>query len=260
MVPAIAYLIQNNLQYVAVSYLDASMYAVLYQLKILSAALLSVIILRKELSCMQWLALVLLTAGAALVVLSQQRKRSEHPVDSKIDILPGVVAVLTATLMSGLAGVYFEKLLKGSRVSLWTRNLQLAFYSSAIGMIGLYANNPDFSLQNDFFRGYTVAAWLSITNNAVGGLLIAVVIKYADNILKNFAATLSIVLTALVSTTFMNSELNTVFCTGVSCVVYAVFLYSNANLGAVLVSMPCSMPSFKDRALNSPAHADKISL
>merc|ERR1712054_39609 len=122
----------------------------------------------------------------------KQRKSSDS-------LMPGVVAVLTACLMSGLAGVYFEKLLKGSTVSLWARKLQLAIYSIIIGVMGLYGERPDFSFRTDFFHGYTTAVWMSILNNAFGGLLVAVVIKYADVILKNFSASMSIVLTAVVS-------------------------------------------------------------
>merc|ERR1719408_1138998 len=70
-IPAICYLIRNNLQYVAVGYLDASTYAVLYQLKILTTALLSVAIMKKELVCIQWVSLALLTVGVSAVVLSQ---------------------------------------------------------------------------------------------------------------------------------------------------------------------------------------------
>merc|ERR1719456_730165 len=75
-IPAICYLIQNNLQYVAVGYLDASTYAVLYQLKILTTALLSVAILKKDLACIQWVSLALLTVGVSAVVVSQMSNKT----------------------------------------------------------------------------------------------------------------------------------------------------------------------------------------
>ena len=37
----------------------------------------------------------------------------------------GLVAVLTACCSSGFAGVYFEKILKGTKATIWMRNVQL---------------------------------------------------------------------------------------------------------------------------------------
>lgn len=44
--------------------------------------------------------------------------------------LSGFSAVLVASLLSGFAGIYFEKILKGSApVSVWMRNVQMAIFA-----------------------------------------------------------------------------------------------------------------------------------
>lgn len=37
----------------------------------------------------------------------------------------GVIAILIACISSGFAGVYFEKILKETKLSIWVRNIQL---------------------------------------------------------------------------------------------------------------------------------------
>ena len=81
---------------------------------------------------------------------------------------------------------------------------------------------------NGFFYGYTTMVWTSIANNALGGLLIAAVIKYADNILKNFATGGSIILTTIVSCLVFAESVSTLFMAGVFAVCYSVALFGGA--------------------------------
>lgn len=66
-VPAGLYTLQNNLLYVALQNLDGTTYQVTYQLKILTTALFSVIMLGKQLDATKWGALVVLTCGVICV-------------------------------------------------------------------------------------------------------------------------------------------------------------------------------------------------
>uniref|UniRef100_A0A7S3JYV7 Nucleotide-sugar transporter n=1 Tax=Aureoumbra lagunensis TaxID=44058 RepID=A0A7S3JYV7_9STRA len=251
-VPALLYLLQNNLQYVAVSNLNAATYQVTYQLKILSTALLSVSLLGRQLSRTKWFALLVLTIGVGAVQLSEMSdqglflflgnaKRTSHqgggPGDDEIEqitrnggnAIVGLSATLLATLSSGCAGVYFEKILKSkSELSLWQRNTQLGLYSMAIGLFVLFISpsNRASVLQSGFLYGYTRITYINLAVQSFGGLVIAVVIKHADNILKNFATSTSIILSVIISGLFLGQQLSSLFLIGVVLVVYAIFLYA----------------------------------
>lgn len=70
LIPAGLYTLQNNLLFVALSNLDAATYQVTYQLKILTTALFSVLMLGKKLDSIKWVSLVILMLGVSLVQVS----------------------------------------------------------------------------------------------------------------------------------------------------------------------------------------------
>lgn len=216
-VPAILYVIQNNLQYVAASNLDVATFQVTYQMKILTTAFFSVLLLRKRLSRTKWLALVLLAVGVAIVQLQSTSAPAHAPVshgshddhkvvarapgDEAIVIptrvmhpLRGFIAVTLACMTSGLAGVYFEFILKSSSGSspppdLWVRNTQLSLFSLVPALVPiLFGGSSDPTLSwlggviNKFqnFNGWAIGTVLTQT---FGGLVTAIVIRYSDNIM-----------------------------------------------------------------------------
>jgi len=224
-VPAFIYMIQNNLNYVAIGNLPAATFQVSYQLKILTTAIMSVTLLSKDLNKRQWFSLLLLFAGVAIVQLAGTKEGKSSSVEQNQFI--GMVAVLMACCCSGFAGVYFEKILKNSaKVSLWTRNIQLGLFGTLTGIIGAFLKDGDKISEHGFFFGYNKVVWAVIFNQAFGGLLVAVVIKYADNILKGFACSLSICVSAVVAYFLFEFEISMAFVTGTSLVISAVYLYS----------------------------------
>uniref|UniRef100_A0A8C2DK33 Solute carrier family 35 member A3b n=1 Tax=Cyprinus carpio TaxID=7962 RepID=A0A8C2DK33_CYPCA len=191
-IPSGIYTLQNNLLYVALSNLDAATYQVTYQLKILTTALFSVSMLGKSLAFYQWLSLVILMAGIALVQVSSLDLTAGSQ-------LMGLLAVLVACFSSGFAGVYFEKILKESKQSVWVRNIQLGLFGLIFGLGGVFVYDGERVRENGLFQGYNGLTWTVVALQALGGLVIAAVITYADNILKGFATSISIILSTLIS-------------------------------------------------------------
>eukprot|EP00277_Geminigera_cryophila_P044038 CAMPEP_0173080598 /NCGR_PEP_ID=MMETSP1102-20130122/16399_1 /TAXON_ID=49646 /ORGANISM="Geminigera sp., Strain Caron Lab Isolate" /LENGTH=291 /DNA_ID=CAMNT_0013954271 /DNA_START=115 /DNA_END=987 /DNA_ORIENTATION=- len=157
LVPAFLYLAQNNLLFVAVANLEAVIYQVVSQLKILSTAAFSIAILGRKLSVQQWFSLLVLTAGCAVVQIDGS---SSGPKEARPGTSPavGLTCALLAICTSGFAGVFVEKMLKGSSTNMAVRNVQLGVPALVLGMMGVLLSDGA-KLHDGFFQGYTHLTW-----------------------------------------------------------------------------------------------------
>ena len=243
LVPALLYTVQNTLLYVGYANAEAAIGQVTYQSKILWTAVFSVIILGKRLSPSQWLALVVLAAGVIAVQGNADRKTHEQQGSAAATQRPmmGILALVGAAVCTSVASVYFEKMLKGSsKPSLWLRNIQLAAYCSIIAAMALiFSSDPNLS-KRGWLAGFGVATWLSVLWQALGGIIVAVSIKYADNILRGFAQAIALVIGAVGSHQLFGFEITPSFCGGTALVAAAVFIYGGSCDGLVgRCSAPC---------------------
>ncbi|KAJ7481122.1 nucleotide-sugar transporter-domain-containing protein [Mycena galericulata] len=244
-IPAILYVVQNSLQFVAISNLPVASYQVTYQMKILTTAAFSVAMLRRKLTPTKWLSLFFLAIGVGIVQIqtsSVGQVVKNVAVGSAHDSAPlhihvmsplkGFGAVTAACFTSGLAGVYFEMVLKNSRADLWVRNVQLSLFSLIPALLPvLYSSAsphtaPSRGLLLDVFRNFGSWAWATVAIQVFGGLVTAVVIKYSDNILKGFATSLSIVLSFLASVALFHFRITPSFVIGATTVLCATWMYN----------------------------------
>lgn len=244
-VPSLLYTIQNNLLYLALTNLDAATYQVCYQLKILTTALFSAVLLNRKFSRQKWFALVVLTVGVAIVQVSgsgdQHSEPNKHDGDQDTvsnnvaadaennshNRMIGLLAVLCAACTSGFSGVYFERILKGSRTSLWIRNVQMGLPSVVMAYITVWVKDGATIQTQGWFGGYRPLVWTVVCFQATGGLIVATVVKYADNVLKVFAMSFSIVLSCIVSAFLFDFHPSLSFLVGASLVVTATVMYSS---------------------------------
>lgn len=70
--PAALYLFQNNILYLALENLSAPVFQVCYQSKLVTTALVSVLLLNRRYVKIQWVSLVLLGIGVSVVVIGEQ--------------------------------------------------------------------------------------------------------------------------------------------------------------------------------------------
>lgn len=113
--------------------------------------------------------------------------------------LIGFLAVMAACFTSGLAGVYFEMVLKNLPADLWVRNVQLSLFSLLPALLPALLADTGAPFPASLFRHFGVWAWATVLTQVLGGLITAVVIKHADNIFNGFATSLSIVVSFIAS-------------------------------------------------------------
>lgn len=75
-------------------------------------------------------------------------------------------------------------------------------------------------------RGFDSLVWMIVLVQAGGGLLVAVVLRFADNLLKAMATSIAIVLSSALAFVLFALAPRALFAAGAALVVGAVFLYN----------------------------------
>ena len=195
-IPSILYLVQNNMLFEAVHNLPTSVYVVCSQGKIITSAFFSVTILGTTISGRQYLALFFLICGMILVQLpSEARGNQEKQTEV---VLYGLFAVTLACFTSGFAGVFLEKIYKDNKdqISVWAKNLQLTCISFPLAVLLAVSKDRQAFALGHMLRGFDVIVIAIILLQAAGGLIVALVMRFASTLLKCFAVSISICLCA----------------------------------------------------------------
>ncbi|KAK5946658.1 hypothetical protein PMZ80_000801 [Knufia obscura] len=260
LIPSILYTITNNLQFIAASHLDAATYQVAYQGKLITTAILAVIIVGQKLILIKWFSIVTLALGIACISLSTDAtSTSSGPARAASDLQGnrniGLLAVGVSCILSSLAGISFEFVLKRHRrtstststwpepdyTAMWQRNAQLSLGGFLLATAGALLWHGPQIRHNGFSHGYTSIVWITILLQAFVGVVVSVVIASADNILKGFATSLSVVVSTFVSVFFFDF------------VVTRNFLY-----GSVLVLLSTHMYGLPESVVADPDRPDEL--
>ncbi|GMT07635.1 hypothetical protein PENTCL1PPCAC_29809, partial [Pristionchus entomophagus] len=224
-IPAMVYVVQNNLFYAAATHLEAATFMILSQLKIFTTAVFSIFLLGKSVSGTQWAALFILFVGVSLVQIDSS---SASKISETENPLIGFVCILSACMLSGFAGVYFEKILKGS-VSLWMRNIQLALFAIPSSFATIYIQDGSRVAEHGILYGFDAVVWSVVFWFGIGGLSMGACIKYADTISKNFATAVSIILSTIGSIFLFSFYPSFIFVIGAILTIFSVFMYSSSD-------------------------------
>ncbi len=221
--PALLYTVQNTCALTAYQNLDGVTFNVLNQTKTLSAAVCCYLLMGRKQSKLQILALVMLFLSALIVenliplnkyldylnfgdnndgddkgnanIMEEKQQSAQR---SSNHFTHGVVPVLMASFISGLAGAISQKNLQngGRNPYLFSSELCIASIIS-LSISLLFSPDGERIKSNGFFDQWTITTLIPVLTNAVGGIVVGLVTKYAGSVRKGFALIFGMVLTGV---------------------------------------------------------------
>jgi UDP-sugar transporter A1/2/3 len=190
-VPAFIFFINNNLVFVILTYIDAPTFQLLGQMKTLFTGLLFRIFLGRELTAHQYLAIWFLTCGTSI---SQVGSCTE----TKSSFI-GFLLVVVSSLLSAFGGIFNEKLMKTKKGTIHWQNIQLYSWGILFNLVGVILHKRETLVEGRFFDGFNLWACVVVLNNALNGLAISAILKYADNIARVYAHAIAMLVTMIIS-------------------------------------------------------------
>jgi UDP-sugar transporter A1/2/3 len=223
-IPSALYLVQNYCSLVAYQNLPPVTYNILNQTKTLSAALCCYLVMGRRQSPLQIVSLLtlLLSAmviekiipirkgkGNALRDPEESKAADESPLHSTSpDLASGVIPILVASFISGLAGALTQKNLQILKSNTYVFSMELSAFSMIIMLTSLILGTPDGKRlrQENGTVGWTWKTWIPVLTNAAGGVLVGLVTKHSGAVKKGFALIFGLVLSGALQSYFSSDD------------------------------------------------------
>lgn len=234
--PALLFLIQSYCILSAYQNLAPITFNVLNQTKTLSAALCCFFLIGQRQSLAQTVALSILLLAALVMenvvklpffgaATAENLSSSEERLPEKDEVSPivpekvtaqstyffaGVLPVVIASLISGLAGAWTQRSLLGTGSNSLLFTLQLSVFSML--MMGTTLLVPGLSpdrkraIKEGWRVGWTMKTWIPIAVNAAGGILVGLVTKFSGAVPKGFALIAGMFLSGILQNVFEDDK------------------------------------------------------
>lgn len=277
-VPSFLYMVDNNLNYVILRFMDPATLAVLWNLKIITTAVLFRLVLKRELSELHKIAIVLLLLGVVTSQSDHLEKQAAATSDddgsgswdggddgnspNPRDFAFGLVLVLVGVTISSCASVFTEWAFKRkSDCPFMWQNVMLYIFGILFNGFALLVERKDIA-ERGFFDGYNGWTAAVIVVNCVGGISMGLILKFLDNIACVYSHAVAMMLTMLFSMIFFHFSPSLEFACGLAVVVISMYLYHHKVDTGDAGSPTCSSSSSEEVAspLEASSPSDATSL
>ncbi|XP_045447312.1 UDP-galactose transporter senju [Melitaea cinxia] len=200
-IPSLLYCFYNNLAFINLSHYDPTSYYILLQFRVVITALIFQFLFQKNLTCIQWISLGILTFGCMIKNFDATAIQSSGESDIWSQIFNiYFLSINFQNFCSCLAGTYNEYLLKtkGANVNIFLQNVFMYLDSVICNFFVLMFKGELGTIFNDFESLKDTFVILITVNSAIVGIVTSFFLKNLNSILKTYASALELIITAVV--------------------------------------------------------------
>eukprot|EP01094_Clydonella_sp_ATCC50884_P029911 TRINITY_DN9554_c0_g1_i1.p1 TRINITY_DN9554_c0_g1~~TRINITY_DN9554_c0_g1_i1.p1 ORF type:complete len:280 (+),score=92.79 TRINITY_DN9554_c0_g1_i1:355-1194(+) len=220
-VPAFIYTLYNSLFFFNLIHFDPVSYRVLINMRIIWSGVLFQVFFAKSLGWKRWIALFLLMVGCAVNQLTPDFELTTN--------MYYLGTIVFQSLTSSFGGVYSEVLLKKDiDISINIKNMYLYFFSIVFNSAFIAAMRPSTLAPSQFFVGYTSLTWCIVVVGALCGFTTALFLRHLNILLKEYAHSGEMFLTAVLSAMFFGQEIDVRLVVSMLLVCLSVVIYNRS--------------------------------
>eukprot|EP00096_Caligus_rogercresseyi_P006532 TRINITY_DN2302_c0_g1_i1.p1 TRINITY_DN2302_c0_g1~~TRINITY_DN2302_c0_g1_i1.p1 ORF type:complete len:338 (-),score=29.17 TRINITY_DN2302_c0_g1_i1:196-1209(-) len=205
-IPSLLYAVNNNIYFFGLTLVPPPIWLILCSMRTLVTAFIYRVFLKREINYLQYLGIACIVSSLVIAKIPDVMYYSVNKVP-----FTAISLALVASCLSALAAIYTELLFKSksasnsSSESFLVKQFWLYFYGIIVSTLLHIASNPSYSIitfRNDIvdMNPYTLGAFIvALACGSIGGLTVASILKYLDNIVKEYSGSFANVLTAILS-------------------------------------------------------------